>query len=115
MSADTLIRAAMDAGVALKFVDGKLKAVGHVDAVAAWAPRLRQHRAALIEALAPTAPEPPINPDAWRALDRAYLAHHTACAVCQAAGRGARYGRRCGAGMALWSAYRDATEPKGNK
>ena len=41
MSTDTIIRAALDAGVALKFVDGKLKAVGHVDAVAAWAPRLR--------------------------------------------------------------------------
>mgnify|MGYP001191477360 CR=1 FL=1 len=110
MSTDTIIRAAMDAGVALKFVDGKLKAVGHVDAVAAWAPRLRQHKAELIEAL--QAPEPVTD---WRELDRAYLAHHTACAVCQAAGRGARYGRRCGAGMALWSAYRDATEPKGNK
>ena len=45
MSTDTIIRAAMAAGVAIKFVDGKLKAVGHVDAVAAWAPRLRQHKA----------------------------------------------------------------------
>ncbi|WP_026436885.1 hypothetical protein [Acidovorax sp. JHL-9] len=109
MSTDTIIRAAMDAGVALKFVDGKLKAVGHVDAVAAWAPRLRQHRAALIEALAPAAPEPPINPDAWRELDRAYLAHHVNCVVCQAAGRGSRYARRCGAGASLWSAYRAAS------
>jgi hypothetical protein len=105
MSTDTIIRAAQAAGVALKFADGKLKAVGHVDAVAAWAPRLRQHRAALIEALAPAAPEPPINPDAWRELDRAYLAHHVNCAVCQAAGRGSRYGLRCGTGAALWSAY----------
>lgn len=51
MSTDTLIRAAMDAGVALKFEDGKLKALGHVDAVRAWAPRLREHKAELIEAI----------------------------------------------------------------
>lgn len=114
MSTDTIIRAAMDAGVALKFVDGKLKAVGHVDVVAAWAPRLRQHRAALIEALAPAEPEQPISPDAWRELDRTYLAHHVTCAVCQAAGRGGRYGLRCGAGSALWSAYTNATEARGN-
>jgi len=107
MRTDTSIRAEMDDGVALKFEGGKLRAVGQVDAVAAWAPRLRQHRAALIEALAPPAPEPPINPDAWSALDRAYLAHHTACAVCQAAGRGTRYGLRCGTGAALWSAYQN--------
>ena len=104
MSTDTIIRAAMDAGVALKFVGGKLKAVGHVDAVAAWAPRLRQHRAALIEALAPAAPAA-ID---WRELDRAYQLHHINCPTCIAAGRGARYGLRCGTGAALWSAYSEA-------
>lgn len=100
MSTDVLIRAAMDAGVALTFEGGKLKACGHVDVLRAWAPRLRQHKAELIEAL--QAPEPVTD---WRELDRAYLAHHTTCAVCQAAGRGARYGLRCGAGAALWSSY----------
>ena len=103
MSTDTIIRAAMDAGVALKFVDGKLKAVGHVDAVAAWAPRLRQHKAELIEAL--QAPEPVTD---WRELDRAYQLHHINCPTCIAAGRGARYGLRCGTGAALWSAYSEA-------
>lgn len=53
MSASTLIRAAMDAGVALKFEDGKIKACGHADVVSLWAPRLREHKAALIEALQP--------------------------------------------------------------
>ena len=103
MSTDVLIRAAMDAGVALTFEGGKLKACGHVDVLRAWAPRLRQHKAELIEAL--QAPEPVTD---WRELDRAYLAHHTTCAVCQAAGRGARYGLRCGAGAALWSSYSTA-------
>ena len=51
MSAGTLSRAAMDAGVALKFEDGKIKACGHADVVSLWAPRLREHKAALIEAL----------------------------------------------------------------
>ena len=41
----------------------------------------------------------------WRMLDKAYLLHHMACAVCQAAGRGAHYGPRCGTGASLWSAY----------
>ena len=100
MSTDTIIRAAMDAGVALKFVDGKLKAVGHVDAVAAWAPRLREHKAELIAAL--QMPEPAID---WRELDRAYLAYHVGCKTCQAAGRGRTYSLRCGTGASLWVAY----------
>lgn len=99
MSTDTLIRAAMDAGVALRFEDGKLKAVGHVEAVRAWAPRLRENKAALIEALQP--PEPAAID--WRELDRAYQLHHTNCPTCIAAGRG--YGLRCGTGSVLWASY----------
>jgi hypothetical protein len=55
-------------------------------------------------------PEPPSNPASptnWHALDAAYLAHHFNCPTCIAAGRGSRYGQRCGAGMALWRAYCD--------
>ena len=46
----------------------------------------------------------------WYALDKAYQLHHVSCPVCQAAGRGTRYGLRCGAGAALWSAY-SAVQP----
>ena len=46
----------------------------------------------------------------WHALDKAYQLHHVNCPVCQAAGRGTRYGLRCGAGAALWSAY-SAVQP----
>ena len=53
------------------------------------------------------APGPPDNPADWHALDAAYLAHHFNCPTCIAAGRGSRYGQRCGAGMALWRAYCD--------
>ena len=66
---------------------------------------------------APAAPMPtpapaPELPD-WRTLDKAYLAHHTHCHICQAAGRGARYGLRCGVGAALWTAYDAAANTPG--
>ena len=44
----------------------------------------------------------------WHALDAAYLAHHFNCPACIAAGRGSRYGLRCGAGAALWQDYSTA-------
>ena len=47
----------------------------------------------------------PISPTDWHALDAAYLAHHFNCPICIAAGRGSRYGQRCGVGMTLWRAY----------
>ena len=101
--ATILIRAALDAGMHLKFEDGKIKACGRTDVVSLWAPRLRPHKAELLKALAP--PEPPANPAAWKELSDAYHRHHFACAVCIAAGRGARYGMRCGVGRSLWAAY----------
>ena len=52
MSAVALIRQAQDAGVALRMVGGKLKAVGKLSVVQSWAPRLREHKLELIEALA---------------------------------------------------------------
>ena len=53
------------------------------------------------------APNPPCDPANWKELAAAYHAHHFNCTTCIAAGRGARYGQRCGAGMALWRAYCD--------
>ena len=50
-------------------------------------------------------PEPPTDPNAWRELAQAYNAHHFACHICIAAGRGAQYGLRCGVGAALWTSY----------
>ena len=54
------------------------------------------------------APEPPADPNAWRELAAAYNVHHFKCSTCIAAGRGAQYGLRCGAGKALWNAYQDS-------
>ncbi len=51
------------------------------------------------------APDPPDNPVDWKELAAAYHTHHFTCPTCIAAGRGSRYGQRCGAGMALWRAY----------
>ena len=49
--------------------------------------------------------DPPDNPLGWKELAAAYHAHHFNCPTCIAAGRGDRYGQRCGAGMALWRSY----------
>jgi len=42
---------------------------------------------------------------AWRVLSEAYYQHHFKCPQCQAAGRGSRYGQRCGVGASLWIKY----------
>jgi hypothetical protein len=74
---------------------------------------IRSSKALLIEWLtaandaASHAPDPPDDPVDWKELAAAYHAHHFNCPTCIAAGRGSRYGQRCGAGMALWSGYQD--------
>ncbi|WP_299146740.1 hypothetical protein [uncultured Comamonas sp.] len=106
MSTDTLIRRALDAGIELQFVDGRLKVTGKRAAIAAWTPTLREHREHLLEALKPPpSPTPAVD---WRPLARAYHQHHFCCATCIAAGKG--YGLRCGAGTALWTAYTAAAQ-----
>lgn len=51
------------------------------------------------------APTPPDDPTDWHELDAAYMTHHFNCKTCIAAGRGQRYGWRCGRGAALWTLY----------
>jgi hypothetical protein len=41
-------------------------------------------------------PDPPVDPLDWKELAAAYHAHHFNCPTCIAAGRGSRYGQRCG-------------------
>ena len=55
------------------------------------------------------APEPPDNPQDWRELAAAYHEHHFKCPMCMGAGRGSRYGQRCGVGQALWFDYSGAS------
>lgn len=110
MSASALIRRARDAGVELRLVGGKVKVMGKREAVAKLIEPLRRHRAELVrwfESLPANDPEPPTDPADWRELAAAYNAHHVNCPTCQAAGRGTRYGLRCGVGMALWSTYQN--------
>lgn len=74
---------------------------------------IRSSKALLIDWLtaandaASHAPDAPDDPAEWKELAAAYHAHHFHCPPCIAAGRGSRYGQRCGAGMALWRAYCD--------
>lgn len=58
---------------------------------------IRDNKALLIDWLT--------KPADWHDLDVAYRAHHFNCPACIAAGRGVRYGLRCGTGSALWQAY----------
>ncbi len=106
MSAAALIRQALESGVALKLVGGKVKASGSREAVARLLAPLREHRLELADALQA---EPPDNPQDWRELAAAYHEHHFKCPMCMGAGRGSRYGRRCGVGQALWFDYSDAS------
>ena len=123
MSAAALIREALASGIELRLEDGKVKAIGPRDAVARLLVPLREHRAALADALQSESVEPSPNaqadtlpePTDWHALDAAYLAHHFSCPTCIAAGRGTRYGLRCGTGAALWCAYAKADQPHSSK
>ena len=59
---------------------------------------------------------PVADPESWRVLDAAYLAHHVNCNTCQAAGRGANYALRCGVGASLWRDYESAAmQPTGTR
>jgi hypothetical protein len=128
MSAEALVQQARAAGVTLRLENGKIKVRGKTSVVEKLTPTLRQHKAELLAwfkqdelprvlpvevlrteyqiytKLIPF-PEPPPDPQAWRELAQAYHAHHFKCHTCQAAGRGAMYGKRCGTGAALWIEY----------
>jgi hypothetical protein len=108
VSADTLIRQALDAGVTLFMVDGKVKVRGTPEAVTKMVEPLRRYKEVLLQHFTQALQreiEPPPHPALWRDLDRAYQAHHVNCKFCQAAGRGAVYGKRCAVGMTLWQVY----------
>lgn len=74
---------------------------------------IRNSKALLIDWLtaaneaASASPDLPDNPVDWKELAEAYHAHHFNCLTCIAAGRSSRNGQRCGAGVALWQAYRE--------
>ena len=57
------------------------------------------------EAVNDQEPKPKTDPNAWPELAAAYHVHHFNCQICIAAGRGSRFGLRCGVGAALWYAY----------
>ena len=104
MSADVLIRRALDAGVELRLVDGKVKLIGKRAAVDELLGPLRQHKADLLRWLqAPASVPVPVDPAALTAIDQEYHSHHFNCPTCISAGQGR--GLRCGTGAALWSTY----------
>ena len=78
----------------------RLLAVSSVPTVAA--PEIPDRVSSVLAVPSPAGLEKPAD---WHALDAAYLAHHFNCHACIAAGRGSRYGVRCGTGAALWLDY----------
>ena len=99
MSVDTLIRSALDGGVLVALVDGKLRVTGKRSVIQQWRPKLTQHKAEILRHLSD--PEPTTS--TWREAGAEYRRHHFKCAVCIAGGQGR--GLRCGTGTALWAAY----------
>jgi hypothetical protein len=108
MNAETLIRKAMDKGVELRLVDGKVKLYGDTAAIDELLVPYREHRDLLLRWLQ-SAIQVQHKPDAgeWKELAATYHAHHFKCPVCIGAGQG--HGLRCGAGAAMWSAFQSTT------
>ena len=127
MSVDTLIRAALDAGVQLVWANGKVNVIGkgRSSVIKPVLERLRAHKAAIEQHLRaqvdddkPTPPEvitkasevirrvkqPWLHADAgWREASKAYYQHHVNCPQCQGASQGR--GHRCAPGLELWLTY----------
>ncbi len=108
LAVETLVAQLADAGLNLSLAPaGGLAVAPSSHLTADLRDLIRCSKAQLIDWLtaASHAPDPPDDPQDWKELAAAYHAHHFNCPTCIAAGRGSRYGQRCGAGMALWRAY----------
>jgi hypothetical protein len=102
VNVETLIRKALDKGVELRVVDGKVKLCGKRGAMQEFIEPSRQHRDLLLRWLQASQMQSKPETGAWKDLAAAYHAHHFNCPVCIGAGQGR--GLRCGTGTALWSA-----------
>lgn len=114
LAVETVVAQLADAGLNLSLAPaGGLAVTPSSHLTADLRDLIRSSKAILIDWLtaandaASHAPDPPDDPVDWKELAAAYHAHHFNCPTCIAAGRGSRYGQRCGAGMALWRAYCD--------
>ncbi|MBP9907635.1 MAG: hypothetical protein KBF66_18980 [Rhodoferax sp.] len=114
LAVETVVAKLSDAGLNLSLAPaGGLAVTPSSHLTADLRELIRSSKALLIDWLtasnevASHVPDPPDNPLDWKELTAAYHAHHFSCPICIAAGRGPRYGQRCGAGMALWREYCD--------
>lgn len=112
LAVETLVAQLVDAGLNLSLAPaGGLAVAPSSHLTANLRDLIRSSKALLIDWLtaanhaASHAPDPPDDPQDWKELAAAYHAHHFNCPTCIAAGRGSRYGLRCGTGAALWRAY----------
>ena len=113
-AAETVVAQLADAGLNLSLAPAGGLAVAPASHLTAdLRDLIRNSKALLIDWLtaandeASLAPDSPDNLLDWKELAEAYHVHHFNCTVCIAAGRGSRYGQRCGVGAAMWRAYCD--------
>lgn len=81
----------------------------HRDEIAAWLAAHQEPSQSAAHGQPPQQQPPSLTHAQWITLAKAYQAHHIACPVCIAAGKG--YGLRCGTGAALWTEYDRETPP----
>ena len=98
--ADELLQDLAASGVTVEARGGRLVVRPASSVLPRHLAALQQHRDEVVEAMS--------APDGWRVYARTYNLHHTHCRFCQAAGRGAQYGRRCAVGQLLNVTYVDA-------
>ena len=118
LAVETVVAQLVDAGLNLSLAPAGGLAVAPASHLTADLRALiRTSKAQLIDWLtaandtASHALDPPNDSTDWKELAAAYHVHHFNCATCIAAGRGSRYGKRCSAGVALWQAYCECSEP----
>ena len=114
LAVETVVAQLADAGLNLSLASaGGLAVTPSSHLTADLRALIRSTKALLIDWLtaandaASHAPDPSVKPKDWKELVEAHHVHHFNCPTCIAAGRGSRYGQRCGAGMALWRTYCD--------
>lgn len=114
-SASAIVEQLHDAGLNLSLAPaGRLAVAPSSHLTADLRALVRSSKALLIDWLtaandaANHTPDPSKDTLDWKELAASYYAHHFNCPTCIAAGLCSRNGNRCGAGMALWAAYRDS-------
>lgn len=115
ITAEMVFETAINFGLKLTLHGDEIRVKGRTEAIEELVPLLRMYKPELVRLLTVQStgndgkPAKTLTRAEWETLASAYQAHHAACPVCIAAGKG--YGLRCGTGAALWAEYDRADQP----